>query len=649
MIGSVIDGKYQVEKRIGKGGFGVVYRGFDLKLKRAVAIKLLGDVEAQASFKERFRREYESMAKLNHPNIVTIFDCGEYMGRPYMVMELVNGPTLITLMERTAVELSNIIGIAIQICQAMAYAHEQGVIHRDLKLNNIMIDENSRERIQVKLLDFGLAKLLNTQDQTSGGTMLGTPLYMAPELINGQRVDERADIFSFGVGLYRMVNGCFPFEAEHPTAIMYLIMNKSDIEFDTQVPEDLREIILQCLEKEQRNRFQSFKEIIDQLRVLQQGLKDSLTASVSISQIKSYASRSSKRNPYLNRVMIQHPIDFYGRKREIRRIYSRLDAPHPQSISIVGERRIGKSSLLNYIYNKKNRKANMQNYGDAIFAYLDFQRNVDFDTTKFIDFLFSVFSYETGDGAQYTEREKSLDQLKDVIQELNDRGKRIILLMDEFESITKNEKFPESFFAFLRSMANTYRVAYVTSSYDELQHMCHNKDISDSPFFNIFSTLPLRPFSEEEARELIAIPSKREGAAIEPYADAILDMAGCHPFYLQIACSYVFEHLIDEPERIPDWEEIAAAFKDEVIPHYSFVWDRMDPQERENLSRLASGKPISKKYEFISDELLRRGYLQQGAGGETHIFSTSFKNFILERVHGEKGKKSFLKSWFGKS
>jgi serine/threonine protein kinase len=649
MIGSIIDDKYKIEKRIGKGGFGVVYRGFDLKLKRAVAIKLLGDVEAEASFKERFRREYESMAKLNHPNIVTIYDCGEYLGRPYMIMELVNGPTLITLIERTPVELSNIIGISIQICQAMAYAHEQGVIHRDLKLNNIMIDENSQERIQVKLLDFGLAKLMHAHDQTSGTAMVGTPLYMSPELINGQRADERADIFSFGVGLYRMVNGCFPFEAEHPTAIMYLIVNKDDLEFGEHVPAELREIIVQCMEKDPRDRFQTFKEIIDQLRALQQGLKDSLTASVSISQIKSFALRSSKRNPYLNRVMIQHPVDFYGRKREIRRVYSRLDAPHPQSISIVGERRIGKSSLLNYIYNKKNRKANMQNYGDAIFAYLDFQRNVDFDTAKFIDFLFSVFSYETGDGERYTKREKSLDQLKDVIQELNDRGKRIILLMDEFESITKNERFPESFFAFLRSMANTYRVAYVTSSYDELQLMCHNKDISDSPFFNIFSTLPLRPFGEDEARELIAQPSKREGVPIEAHTDAILDMAGCHPFYLQIACSYVFEHLLDEPEKAPNWEEIRVAFKDEVVPHYNFVWDRMDPQERENLLRLASGKPISRKYEFINDDLLRRGYLQQDAAKDIRIFSSSFKDFVGEKARSEKGKTSFFKSWFGRA
>lgn len=649
MIGSIIDEKYKIEKRIGKGGFGIVYRGFDLKLKRAVAIKLVGEMEAAASFKERFRREYESMANLNHPNIVTIYDCGEYQGRPYMVMELVHGPNLITLIERTAIELNTILGMSIQICQAMAYAHEQGVIHRDLKLNNIMLSDDSQDSTQIKILDFGLAKLLHAKDQTSGNAMVGTPLYMPPEIITGQHVDERADIFAFGVGLYRMVNGCFPFEAEHPTAIMYLIVNKTEIDFADQVPEDFRNLILCCLEKDPRNRAKNFSELIDELKILQGELKVSTSASVSISRIGSFAERSSKRNPYLNRVMIQHPGDFFGRQREIRRIYSRLDAPHPQSISIVGERRIGKSSLLNFIYNKKNRKLHMQNYGNAIFAYLDFQRNVDFDTPKFIDFLFSVFSYETADGEKYTEREKNLDELKEVIQELNDKGKRIILLMDEFESITRNEKFPESFFAFLRSLANSYRVAYVTTSYDELQLMCHNKDISDSPFFNIFSTLPLRLFSEKEALELIAVPSKREGIPMEGFAGRIIEMAGYHPFYLQIACSYVFEHLIEDPTAEPDWKEIERTFTDEVYPHYSFVWDRMEPQEKENFTRLAEGKPISRKFQFVNDNLIRRGYLQEAPGGEIKLFSSIFQSFILEKSQGDKGKKSFLKSIFKKN
>ena len=216
-------------------------------------------------------------------------------------------------------------------------------------------------------------------------------------------------------------------------------------------------------------------------------------------------------SPFVVGPPITAPRQFFGRRREVKRIYSRLDAPHPQSISVVGERRIGKSSLLNYIYNRKNRKRLMQNHGNAIFIFMDFQRSADLTIPKFIDILFSMFKYEQSKELKHIRGEKNLDQLRDVVQELSSEGKRIIILMDEFEAITKNENFDMQFFSFLRFLANNFMVAYVTSSYMELQQLCHNKDIADSPFFNIFSNLPLRPFSRDEAVALITVPSEREG------------------------------------------------------------------------------------------------------------------------------------------
>jgi AAA+ ATPase superfamily predicted ATPase len=195
--------------------------------------------------------------------------------------------------------------------------------------------------------------------------------------------------------------------------------------------------------------------------------------------------------------MIANPTEFFGREREVR-IYSRLDAPRPQSISIVGDRRIGKSSLLYHIYRVRNRKQYMTNHEEAIFVYLDFQQDLEFDVPRFIDFLFNMFSYESKSERDYTKKERTLDELKNVIQQLHDEGKRIVILMDEFEVITRNPRFEGQFFSLLRALANSYRVAYVTSSHEDLQKMCHNKDISDSPFFNIFSNLILRPFSRRK-------------------------------------------------------------------------------------------------------------------------------------------------------
>ncbi|MFH1679708.1 MAG: protein kinase [Candidatus Eisenbacteria bacterium] len=647
MIGAVIGAKYKVEKKIGEGGFAVVYRATDVKLKRPVAIKVLTAGGEGERFKEGFLRESEALATLNHPNILTVFDCGDHEGRPYLVMELVNGPSLDSLVSKTSLSLSQVFSLGQQICSAMAYAHEQGIVHRDLTLKNIMLEEESEERARVKILDFGLVKLLGSGMQTTGNAMMGTPFYMAPEQVMGKTVDERVDIWAFGVGLFRMLTGRFPFEAEHPAAVMYLITN-GEVEFGEGTSEEFQRTILHCLEKDPRSRPRSFGEVARELGEIQNTLTSATSATTTtLSKVSAFRTRGSRRNPYLNRVMIKNPADFVGREREVRKIYSRLDAPQPQSISVVGDRRIGKSSLLNFIYNKKNRKRHMENHASSIFVFLDFQNIVSLDVPRFIDFLFNVFSFEMDDGSQYTKRPKTLDELKAVVQELHEKGKRIIVLMDEFEIITKNENFEEDFFSFLRSLANSYRMAYVTSSADELQHMCHNEDISDSPFFNIFSNLPLLPFGRKEAVELITVPSRTEGVPLEAHEEKILELSGHFPFHLQIACSAAFEHLVENPEGEPDWAEIGRTFRDEVTPHYSFVWERMEEAERQNLVRVASGRTVERQYAFVNEGLERRGYLVKEESG-FRLFSKPFDEYVRQQGGGDAGKGSVLSSLFGR-
>ncbi len=648
MIGVVLAEKYEIQKKIGQGGFGTVYQGTDHNLKRQVAIKILDRTGDEEGFAARFRREAESMAQLKHANIVTVYDYGEHEERPYLVMELVKGPSLLQLVGATTLKLTQVCALAQQICRAMAYAHEQGVVHRDLTLKNILAEEGGDKESAIKILDFGLAKLMQTQLQTSGKAAMGTPSYMSPEQIRRDAVDGRTDIFACGVGLYRMVNGCFPFESEHPTAVVYQILNKTNLEFSEGVPQDLRDIILRCLEKDPRSRPRDFGELGLEFEMLLNSLQTAqMETTVPLAPVGAFAERSSKRNPYLNRVMIKNPADFFGREKEVRKIYSRLDAPHPQSISIVGDRRIGKSSLLNFIYQRSNRKRHMQNYENAIFVYMDFQSSADIDVTAFIDFLFSSFRYETNSSSKVDGADRTLDHLKEIVQMIHDEGRRIIVLMDEFERITRNEKFEESFFSFLRALANSYRVAYVTSSGAELQSMCHNKDISDSPFFNIFSNLPLRPFSSEEAEGLISVPSRTEGVPLQPYAEKILELAGRFPMYLQMACSIVFEQLAIDGREEPDWAQVAESFADEVTPHYEFIWERMEEVEKENLYRVAVDLNVGKKYEYVSEDLVRRGYIVK-EDGQMLLFSSSFRDFVLHREVSGKDKKSLLSSFWGK-
>jgi hypothetical protein len=493
----------------------------------------------------------------------------------------------------------------------------------------------------VKILDFGLAKIIHEQAQTTGQSMVGTPYYMAPEQIKDETIDGRVDIFAFGVGLHRLINGRFPFEAEHPTALMYLILNESNINFAEGVPDGIRQIITRCLEKDPNNRVSSFDELIPELEEMERTCREMAgEGQTGVIETRSLARRSSKRNPYLNRAMIKRPSEFFGRTKEIRKVYSRLDAPDPQSISIVGDRRIGKSSLLNYIYHPKNRKQHMQNNENAIFAYLDFQSDAAFDVPKFIDFLFNMFTLECKGKHDFAARPRTLDELRAVVQELHGAGKRIVILMDEFESITRNPKFEKQFFSFLRSLGNNYKVAYVTSSSEDLQQMCYDKDIADSPFFNIFGKLPLRPFTREEAVDLVVRASAFEGVPLEPHTAQIIELAGLFPLYLQIACATVFEFLVDNEGAGPNWDDIRKTYMDEVDQHYRFVWERMDEAARGNLARVASGKPVNKEHAFVNEELERRGYLVQSDKG-LQLFSSSFRDFVL-REAGDSGKKRGL-------
>jgi serine/threonine protein kinase len=641
MIGRRLQGKYDVRKRIGKGGFASVYSGFDVSLERPIAIKVLEDLGEGDELKERFLREAKAMAKLSHTNIATVFDSAEEDGQPYMVMELINGPTLLELVKGTPPTLLQVCSIAMQTCSGMKYAHDHGVIHRDLTLRNVMINEDESAQV-VKVLDFGMAKLLHS-GQTTGTAAAGTPYYMAPEQINNEPVDGRVDIFAFGVCFHRMINGFFPFEAEFPAAIMYLILNEAQPAFAADVPEEFRRVCLRCLEKNPLNRYHDFGEVMADIAILQDAYKDKARgASATFSGLSAYADRSSKRNPYLNRVMISNPQEFFGRQREITRIYSRLDAPRPQSISIVGDRRIGKSSLLYHIYGAKNRKQYMRNYHETIFVYLDFQQDLQFDVPRFIDFLFNMFSYESKSHYDYSQREKTLDELKNVIHQLHDDGKRIVILMDEFEVITRNPRFDGQFFALLRALANTYHVAYVTSSHEDLQKMCHNKSISDSPFFNIFSNLFLRSFSREEALALIMVPSSREGIPLERHADRILEMAGLFPLFLQVACSAAFEAMMDDPDAPFDERRLREAFMEEARPHYQSIWEHFDEPSKESLIRLAGGEAIGAKFAYVKEDLVRRGYIVE-ADGRVSLCSTSFRDFVAEQS-GAGSRRGMLRS-----
>src|SRR5262250_2268185 len=226
-------GPYEILQPIGAGGMAQVYKARDTRLNRTVAIKVLPpEFAARPDWKQRFEREAQTIASLNHPHICTLHDVGQQDGIDYLVMEYLEGQTLAARLEKGALPLDEALKTAIEIADALDKAHRQGVVHRDLKPGNVMLTKSG-----AKLLDFGLAKLKQeTQQQTTlsalptnadvtaKGTILGTLQYMAPEQLEGEEADARTDIFAFGAMLYEMVTGKKAFEGKSQASLIASIM-----------------------------------------------------------------------------------------------------------------------------------------------------------------------------------------------------------------------------------------------------------------------------------------------------------------------------------------------------------------------------------------------------------------------------------------
>lgn len=263
MIGQTI-AHYQIIEHLGTGGMGEVYLAVDSKLDRKVALKFLpAQMSAQPDAKARFLQEARAASALNHPNICTIHDIQEHDGRVFIVMEYVEGQTL---RERTTpFSLKQVIEIGIQIADGLAAAHERGIVHRDIKTENIMLRKDGI----VQIMDFGLAKLRGASRLTKEGSTIGTVGYMSPEQVQGLDADHRTDLFSLGVVLYELLGGQMPFKGVHETAIMYEIVNVDPQPLSAMRPDidpELDRILLDCLQKDPDERCQSAKEVARDLR-----------------------------------------------------------------------------------------------------------------------------------------------------------------------------------------------------------------------------------------------------------------------------------------------------------------------------------------------------------------------------------------------
>jgi serine/threonine protein kinase len=261
-------GRYKVVKELGRGAMGIVYRAEDEVLQRVVAIKMIaltGNSQERDTHEARFRQEARAAGGLAHPSIITIYDVGREGDVAFIAMELIEGRELRELIQSGELSPSRACEVAIQVAEALAFAHEKGIVHRDIKPGNIMVLSDGR----IKIMDFGIARLQEPTVKTQTGVLLGSPQYMSPEQISGQSLDGRADVFSLGVVLYEMLTGIKPFDASDLTQVLFWVVNmpaKPPSERRPGLPAVLDFIIARALKKKPEERYAGAAEFAADLR-----------------------------------------------------------------------------------------------------------------------------------------------------------------------------------------------------------------------------------------------------------------------------------------------------------------------------------------------------------------------------------------------
>ncbi len=369
MISTKLASRYEILGELGRGGMGVVYRARDPLLNREVAVKLISSTDLTPEIEERFQREAQVVAQMDHPAIVPIYDFGRHEGSLFFVMPVASGTNLLRLIRDQSLRLGEVVDIGIQVADALDYSHSRGVVHRDIKPANIMVTREEGAGARVRVMDFGLAHATTESRLTKTGTLVGTVAYLSPEQVASRAFDGRSDIYSLGVVLYECLVGEPPFTGE-VQSILYRIVHEipqPPRSLGAEIREELQDITLRCLEKDPAKRPQKAGQVADALRRHK--------ASLATDEFRMSVVLSASR-------VLQRPSMsvFIGREREFAELQRRLNAAISgdcQFAVVAGEPGIGKTRLLEELKNLATARKIRVLYGrfveqDRSFSYQGF-------------------------------------------------------------------------------------------------------------------------------------------------------------------------------------------------------------------------------------------------------------------------------------
>jgi serine/threonine protein kinase len=403
-------GNYKIEEELGAGAMGTVYRGVDTRNQDRVAIKQLKTELAEPDMIERFKREGEALRDLNHPNIVKLLDAIEHEAQHYLVMEYVTGGDLEGLIKKERLPIKEILNLCIDLSDALTRAHKLNIVHRDLKPANMLLSEDGT----LRLADFGVAHLGNSHRVTQAGSAVGTLAYIAPEALQGQEVDVRADIWSFGVILFEMIAGQHPFEGN---TLIWDIMNGNVPDLEQLAPDApimLVDLVYRMLQVDLNNRIPSVRNIGADLESLLQGRSNTSIASPVIQRFDTLESQIitvPKHN-------LPHDLSaFVGREAELMEVDNLIKQPQNRLITIVAQGGMGKTRLgIQVAYQ------NIDYFQDGVFL-------VELAPLSAVDSITSAIAEATGYQFQGDGRDTK-QQLLDYLQ-----TKKLLLILDNFEHL----------------------------------------------------------------------------------------------------------------------------------------------------------------------------------------------------------------------